>query len=61
MTGTMRLRFLIIVLLLERVLLVPSAATNLPFRSRLWWVEWCSTSGRAMTMALAGGEVATRT
>ena len=56
MTGTMRLRFLIVVLLLGRALLVPSAATNLPFRSRLWWAEWCSTSGRATTTTRAGGE-----
>ena len=56
MTGTMRLRFLVVVLLLGRALLVPSAATNLPFRSRLWWAEWCSTSGRATTTARAGGE-----
>jgi len=55
-TGTMHLRFLVIVLLLGRALLVPSAAANLPFRSRLWWAEWCSTSGRATTMARAGGE-----
>ena len=55
-TGTMRLRFLVIVLLLGRTLVVPSSTTNLPFRSRLWWAEWCSTSGHAMTTARAGGE-----
>ena len=51
----MRLQFLVVVLLLGRALLVPSAAVNLPFRSRLWWAEWCSTSGRATTTARAGG------
>ena len=55
-TGTMRLRFLVVLLLLGRALLVPSAAMNLPFRSCLWWAEWCSTSGRATTTARVGGE-----
>ena len=57
MTGTMRLRFLVVVLLLGHALLV---LENLPRRSRLWWVEWCSTTGGATIMSDAGGEAGTR-
>ena len=51
-----RLRF-VVVLLLGRALLV---LENLPRRSRLWWVEWCSTTGGATIMSAAGGEAGTR-
>ena len=56
-TAAWRRLWFVVVLLLGRALLV---LENLPRRSRLWWVEWCSTTGGATIMVAAGGEAGTR-
>jgi len=56
-SAAWRQLWFIFVLLLGRALLV---LENLPRRSRLWWVEWCSTTGSATIMSAAGGEAGTR-
>ena len=54
-SASMRVRVTVVDLLLDRTVLVPAAATNLPLLSRFCLAEGCSLGGASMAAAAAAG------